>query len=79
MSCTCTTCADCRGSGIVWFSFSGNYLGSSRCDDLDDFESCHMCGGDGVVDICEECQRNMEEEAEHEWEEERQRAKNEGY
>ena len=67
MACTCTKCPDCNGTGNIWVSFSGKYLGTNRCDDLDEMESCPTCGGEGITDYCQECcdaYREMEEEEE---------------
>ena len=64
--CTCVSCGECRGTGTVWFAFGGKeYLGNSRCDDLDEMETCSECGGSGVTEVCEHC----EDLAEREWEE----------
>lgn len=52
--CQCVTCADCRGTGTVWYSFEGRYLGNGRCDDLDDLRRCDMCEG-GIVQQCDRC------------------------
>jgi len=54
--CRCRACADCRGSGAVWFDWNGKYLGNSRSDDLDDMETCDSCGGSGIVETCDRCQ-----------------------
>lgn len=58
--CQCVRCSECRGTGNVWFSFPGpgrgRYLGSSRCDDLDEMETCDDCGGSGIVETCDRCQ-----------------------
>lgn len=66
MACTCVTCAECGGTGNVWFAFGGKeYLGKSRTDDLDEMETCERCGGSGYEDdICDECAcaEQMEEE-----------------
>lgn len=55
--CSCVLCPECKGAGIVWFSFTGRYLGSSRCDDLDDMETCEECRGEGLHPdhICDYC------------------------
>lgn len=58
--CRCVTCGDCGGSGNVWFSFGGEYLGNRRCDDLDSMEPCEDCGGSGIVETCDRCQLLME-------------------
>lgn len=55
MACKCVSCSECGGSGKVWRSFSGKYLGNSRCDDLDELEKCEECEGDGISEMCEEC------------------------
>lgn len=54
--CTCVSCGECGGSGTVWFAFGGKeYLGNSRCDDLDEMETCEECGGSGLSEKCEYC------------------------
>jgi len=71
MTCKCISCVDCGGSGSVAYSFSGEYLGTKRCDDLDTFETCDECGGNGTSEVCEECsefwemeeQKSMEQES----------------
>jgi hypothetical protein len=71
--CQCIQCAECRGTGHIYFSFGGyahgRYLGSHRCDDLDEMESCDTCGGSGITETCERCYEleeldAMEQEAE---------------
>ena len=64
MACECISCPECRGSGNVWHSYSGEYLGSGRCDDLDKMESCYECDGTGIIELCAECQESMDEEYE---------------
>jgi hypothetical protein len=54
--CTCVNCGECLGSGTVWRSFSGRYLGSGRCDDLDESHTCEECNGSGVTELCDLCQ-----------------------
>ena len=61
MSCQCVPCSECGGTGVVFRSFTGNYLGNHRCDDLDEMETCDECGGDGLSEMCEECQLKAEE------------------
>ena len=61
MSCQCVSCPECNGTGQVFYSFSGKYRGPFICDDLDSMESCHECGGQGVSEICPECQEKYEE------------------
>lgn len=61
--CRCVACSECRGSGHVWFAFGGReYLGSGRCDDLDEMEGCDECNGSGVSLVCDACQYAYEEE-----------------
>jgi len=61
--CTCTRCGACGGSGNVWFAFDGTYPGNSRCDDLDDLETCDECRGSGISAECDYCafQREIED------------------
>jgi len=73
MTCKCVPCSSCNGSGHVWYSFSGEYLGNSRCDDLDDLESCDDCGGSGIAEECDECLEYWREEEERQYEEEMKR------
>lgn len=54
--CTCVSCGECAGSGSVWFSFSGQYLGNNRSDDLDDLRTCDECNGSGICEVCDLCQ-----------------------
>ena len=55
MACKCVSCPECGGSGTVWRSFSGKYMGHHRCDDLDQMEGCDVCGGSGISEECDEC------------------------
>jgi len=34
----------------------GTYLGSRRCDDLDEMETCEECRGTGIDIVCDHCQ-----------------------
>jgi hypothetical protein len=53
--CECVPCAECKGTGNVFFSSGGrHYLGSSRRDDMDEMETCDECRY-GVVEECERC------------------------
>lgn len=65
MTCICIPCSECGGGGYVWFSFTGEYLGNHRCDDLDELEQCEECHGRGIDEVCNEC-REREEECEDE-------------
>lgn len=60
MACTCTPCKECNGTGHIWFSFTREYLGRHRCDDLDNLETCEECHGSGVDEICDECREKEE-------------------
>jgi len=64
MKCTCISCPECNGTGTVWFAFDGEYLGSSRCDDIDDLRTCAECEGSGITEMCDYCQDQIEQEAE---------------
>lgn len=55
MDCKCIDCPDCGGSGRVWFSLSGEYIGRYSCDDLDHLGICDTCNGSGVSKICAMC------------------------
>lgn len=57
-NCRCVSCADCGGSGRIWLDFSGRYLGNARCDDLDQMDTCLSCGGDGITEVCSDCEEN---------------------
>lgn len=58
--CTCIQCSACRGSGQIWFSCTGDYLGDNRCDDMDELEPCDFCNGSGVDDWCDYCYEQEE-------------------
>lgn len=61
--CSCVACPECRGSGVVWFAFGGReYLGTMRCDDLDEIETCDECRGSRVSEVCDHCQDAWEDE-----------------
>lgn len=66
MACECVSCRECGGSGTIWISFSGKYLGNHRCDDLDSLDSCEECGGSGLTEMCDECRDRMHEEQDRE-------------
>ena len=55
MPCECIRCDECLGNGIVYFSFGGRYLGASRCDDLDEYDTCGHCSGSGTTETCDRC------------------------
>jgi len=63
--CTCTSCKGCGGTGNVWFSMTGEYIGNHHWDDLDELETCEECHGTGIDEICDYC-RELEEEYEAE-------------
>ncbi len=68
--CQCVSCSLCGGTGTVWFSFGGKYLGRTRWDDLDEAESCDNCHN-GTIETCSRCEqledwdRQCEDEAEY--------------
>ena len=53
--CECVPCHECRGSGNIWIDWRGRYLGNSRCDDMDELETCDTCGGHRIVEMCDRC------------------------
>lgn len=55
--CTCVRCSECGGTGDVWYTSAGEYLGNCRSDDLDelDFGGCPECDGLGIVEQCYNC------------------------
>lgn len=60
--CTCASCGSCGGTGNVWFTFDGKYLGNHRCDDLDELQRCDDCEGSGLSDVCELCAYQEEDD-----------------
>lgn len=70
MPCECVRCKECEGTGNIWISFSGKYLGHNRCDDLDEMDTCPECDGDGLSELCDDCRERIEEEEQEraEWE-----------
>jgi hypothetical protein len=69
MTCSCVPCKQCNGTGTIWISFSGEYLGSHRCDDLDEMDGCEFCDGTGVESWCDECTSRFQDEQDAEWRE----------
>ena len=67
MACQCEICPECNGSGTVWTSFSGEYLGNNRYDDLDELDTCPVCDGDGLSYFCPECDEAWREEEERQY------------
>lgn len=61
MTCECISCPDCT-NGHVWVTLGGK-MHKSRCDDMGDLETCLMCEGSGLREMCDEC-REAEEESE---------------
>lgn len=53
--CECVRCDACAGSGLVWFSIGGKYIGQNHCDDTDTSESCEECDGSGISEVCYIC------------------------
>ena len=62
MPCECVVCSECDGSGSIWISFSGKYMGKYRCDDFDEMDTCPECGGEGIVEVCDECREVLDPE-----------------
>ena len=62
MSCSCIQCDECEGTGSIYVSFTGEYLGKNRCDDMDEMETCDECDGSGLEELCYECREKEEEE-----------------
>jgi DnaJ-class molecular chaperone len=50
--CQCVTCADCRGSGHVWYQ-TGRYP-------EEEMEGCDACSGSGITEQCDRCADLME-------------------
>ena len=61
-NCKCVLCDSCNGTGNVWFTFDGKYLGNKRSDDLDELERCEDCEGSGITEMCDECCQSEEDE-----------------
>ncbi len=64
LNCKCIICAECDGTGNIWISFSGEYLGNHRCDDQDEIEECPECDGNGISDMCDDCRDALIEQQE---------------
>jgi len=60
--CTCVPCGSCGGTGTVWFTFDGKYLGDRRSDDLDKLERCEDCEGSGIAEECDYCVDRRDED-----------------
>lgn len=64
--CTCVSCPECHGGGFVYYSFpgigGGQYLGTHRSDDLDEMETCDVCRGRGITEMCESCTDQLSED-----------------
>ena len=65
--CTCKRCPECGGTGDVWISISGKYLGRFHCDDLDELDTCPDCEGSGIIEMCDSCMEAEEEAMDREW------------
>ena len=68
MTCTCISCDECGGTGSIWVSMTGKYIGKYHCDDLDELETCYKCDGSGLFEMCDECREKEEEAREEEFE-----------
>jgi len=55
--CKCVRCGECNGSGRVWETFDGKYLGDHRSDDMDELICCPDCDGSGVTEYCDGCMK----------------------
>lgn len=63
MTCNCAPCSFCDGSGRLWYSCDGEYVGIHSSDDMGHYEPCEECGGTGIGYLCDEC-RQIEEDGE---------------
>lgn len=79
MACKCVRCAECGGTGNIWVSLSGEYLGNSRCDDFDELDTCEDCDGTGITETCDDCREWQEEEYDRMFEEEQRDLKRNRY
>lgn len=57
--CRCVRCKVCAGKGEYAVDLGGRYVGPSKCDDLDDYETCDQCER-GITEVCDRC-RELEE------------------
>lgn len=62
MTCKCVSCDECDGSGSIWISSSGKYMGKYKCDDFDEMDICPDCDGDGLAELCDECREFFDNE-----------------
>ncbi len=62
--CKCVICPECGGSGDVWESITGEYIGWAHIDDLDHLITCPMCDGEGILEYCSACLQAEEEDRE---------------
>lgn len=67
MDCECVICEECGGSGDVWESIGGMYLGKYRIDDLAHMITCPICDGEGVLEYCWECRLKEDEYRQREY------------
>ena len=51
--CECIPCPSCI-NGDMWRTIDGQ-LHKHRCDDMGDTESCIMCDGSGLTEVCDRC------------------------
>jgi hypothetical protein len=65
-TCKCVRCPECKGAGHIWYAFDGEYLGSARCDDLDEMGPCDTCQGSGVTETCDSCRDEYQEQMDRE-------------
>lgn len=51
MPCTCITCPDCRGTGMMFNDRESR-----------DLETCEECRGSGISDVCQVCRDKADAE-----------------
>lgn len=61
--CRCVSCSQCGGRGTMAVDMRGRVV--SFYDDLCDLETCDECCGSGIVEECDYCrdQREQDEDA----------------
>lgn len=64
MTCKCVWCGECDGSVVVWIGYSGKYKGKYSSCDMDEPMTCPECDGEGITEMCAECEEKEYEEYE---------------